>query len=171
MKKISIKLVSMLLALLMILPSLFACGEIPEETTEKPEETQAPTESETEGGELENPQKPLELIKNGKSEFTLVINRYAQFINDKAAYMIKDALKAVSGVELSIAKDYDLFLNSLDTKTRANYELQLAFEASGGTTNMFADNAAIEAKYDKSAPYEILIGDTDRPESARYCGS
>ena len=79
MKKTSVRVLSALLVLLMVVPMLFACGNTPEETTEKPEETQAPTESESESeslsGEIEDPQQALDLIKDGKSEFTLVIGR------------------------------------------------------------------------------------------------
>ena len=168
MKKITVRIIAAILAIFMVMPMLFSCGG-EAETTEKPNETEAPkeTESETEQGEIELPQEPLELIKNGESEFTLVINQYAQFINDKVAYMIQDAVEAATGVELSFKKDYDLFLESLDIMTRSKYQMELSWVESGGAPGKFADAGAIEASYDKSAPYEILIGNTDRPESAR----
>ena len=154
MKKTILKVLALIMALLMVVPVLFACGNTPEE-------------SESEQGKVEDPKATLELIKNGKSDFVIVINRYAQFINDKAAYMIQDAVKAISGVEIPLAKDYDLFINSLDEKTKSNYLLQLEMDEVGLFPGKYCDVKAVEASYDKSAPYEILIGDTDRPESAR----
>ena len=93
------------------------------ETTEKPNETEAPkgTESETDAGEIEEPQEPLDLIVDSGSAFMIVINQYAQFINDKAAYMIQDAIETICGLELPIAKDLDLFYASLDVSTKAKY--------------------------------------------------
>ena len=145
MEKTTLRILCVILALFMIVPMLFACGG-EAETTEKPNETEAPkeTERETEQGEIELPQEPLELIKNGESEFTLVINQYAQFINDKVAYMIQDAVEAATGVELSFKKDYDLFLESLDIMTRSKYQMELSWVESGGAPGKFADAGAIE---------------------------
>ena len=165
-----LRVLCVVMVMIMIIPALFACGG-EAETTEKNEQTEAPkdteTESETEQGEIEVPQEPLEIVKDGKSDFMLVINKYAEFINDKAAYMIQDAIEAASGIELALKMDYDLFLESLDILTRSKYEMELAWVANGGTPGKWADIATIEASYDRSAPYEILIGDTDRPESDR----
>ena len=136
------KFLVLLLAALMCVYVFTACGN-DEETTEKPQETEAPketeSENETDAGEIEEPQKPLDLIIDGESEFSIVINKYAQFINDKAAYMIQDAVKAISGLELPVEKDLDLFYNSLDILTKSKYDMELAWRKEGGTPGKFAD--------------------------------
>ena len=47
MKK-TLRSIALLMALLMIVPMLFACGDTPEEMTDAPEETKSPAESEAE---------------------------------------------------------------------------------------------------------------------------
>ena len=109
---------------------------------------------------------PFDLVKDGKTEFTLVIGRYADFYCDKMCYMIRDAL-AGYGAEIAVSTDFDLFLDSLDVLDRAKYLLEIESLAEGKEPGRFADAAALEASYDKSEPYEILVGETDRDESAR----
>ena len=109
---------------------------------------------------------PLDLVKDGKTDFTLVVGRYADFYCDKMCYKIKDAL-AGFGAEIGVSTDFDIFLNSLDVIDRAKYLLEIESLAQGKEPGRFIDAAALEASYDKSEPYEILVGETDRDESIR----
>ncbi len=135
--------------------SLAACKSEPavvETTTE--EETVAPAPD------------PLDIVKDGKTDFTLVVGRYADFYCDKMCYEIKDAL-AGYGAEIAVSADYDLFLDSLDIMVRAKYLLELESLAQGKEPGRFLNAEEVEASYDRSAPYEILVGETDREESIR----
>ncbi len=135
--------------------ALAACksGPVDVETTTE-EETVAPAPD------------PLDLVKDGKTDFTLVVGRYADFYCDKMCYEIKDVL-AGYGAEIDVSTDYDLFLNSLDVIDRAKYLLEVESLEAGKEPGRFIDAAALEASYDKSEPYEILVGETDRDESIR----
>ncbi len=110
--------------------------------------------------------EPLTLIKDGATEFTLVIGRRAPFFCDKMCYEISDAFAAL-GAEIAVKKDYDLFMDSLDIMLRSKYLLELESLAKGHEPGRFLDASEVENSYDRNAPFEILVGDTDRDASIR----
>jgi len=97
------KLLALLLALAMLIPTLAACGnDTPDETDP---DTGAETPAETDAGTPAEISDTVELVKDGVSEYVIVRGENATEDEIKASTELQSYLKQISGAELPIVTD------------------------------------------------------------------
>jgi len=100
------KILAVLLALAILVPTLAACGkETPDETKPGTPDTGTETPAETDAGTPAEISDTVELVKDGVSEYVIVRGENATEDEIKASTELQSYLKQISGAELPIVTD------------------------------------------------------------------